>query len=173
MRKRKAFPFVPRWHGEISGWAVRAIVKNFASLSADYEFEDLMQEAYLVYMRCKDRYGSSVDNAAWFMALFKVSLRNHLWQMAERSGRRRMLSLDSLRDVDGAMIAELFSDGGEMAERLFSGVLFREIFEALPKHLQAGVRVVVEFGGGGKKPSRRAKAQRRRALRLMQDAVNG
>lgn len=79
--KRK-IKFTPRWQGAIEGHAVNTVKSFFSKLCADHEFDDLMQEAYIVFMRCGLRYKNTVDmNPAWFMALFRNSLRNKLINM--------------------------------------------------------------------------------------------
>lgn len=67
-------PFRPRFGGPIEGHAVNTIKRWYPRLADQMEFEDLLQEAWVVFLRCQARYGGTVDNPRWFMALFSVSL---------------------------------------------------------------------------------------------------
>jgi|SRR3990167_2456927 len=79
--------YVPRWPGAIEGYAVNCIRRFYAQLAAEHELEDLLQEAYIVFMRCKARYSSTVDNPRWFMALFQRALSNKLINLVHTTGR--------------------------------------------------------------------------------------
>lgn len=76
--RRPCLPFVPRWEGECKGYAYNAMRRFWPTLQAWYEWDDLMQEAFLVFLKCKRRYYTFVDTPQWFMALFKTSLHNRL-----------------------------------------------------------------------------------------------
>lgn len=86
--------FRPRWNAALQGHAVNVIRKFYPRLVSDYEFDDLLQEAFIVYMRCKERYGATVDNPRWFMALFSRSLVNKLINLTEKAGR--YISIEAL-----------------------------------------------------------------------------
>ncbi len=76
---KRMIPFTPRWQGPVEGHAVNVVKSFFPKLCADNEFDDLMQEAYIVFMRCSKRYKNTANmNPAWFMSLFRNSLRNRL-----------------------------------------------------------------------------------------------
>lgn len=72
--------FVPRWPGSINGRAVNLCRQFYSSLAAHYEMEDLLQEAYIVFMRCKGRFQIG-GGPALFMAFFSVALANKLRSM--------------------------------------------------------------------------------------------
>jgi hypothetical protein len=83
--------YVARWQ-HVEGVAVNEIKRRFAMLCAEHEFEDLLQEAYLVYMKCKARYDPNFGDADWkpqagFAHYFRVSLRNKLLKMGAKCGR--------------------------------------------------------------------------------------
>lgn len=81
---RPVLPFRPHWSGEIQGYAYNSTRRYWPTLRAWYEWEDLTQEAYLVYMMCDRRYRGRVDNGAWFMALYKSSWHNKLVDLVVR-----------------------------------------------------------------------------------------
>lgn len=138
--------FVPRWQGAIEGHAVNVVRRHFAMLCAEHEFDDLLQEAYLVYMRVKASY-PAIDKPAWFMSVFSVSLRNHLLNMAAKCGRTV-----SLEDVPlGDLLEPQTADLG------FSSMVLQELPEAV-KHLIHAVC----FGPG---------AEGRRAFRKLEQVL--
>lgn len=100
-RKRMKGPvklsFVPRWNAAIEGHAVNLVRKFYPKLAAEHEFDDLLQEAYIVFMRCKERYAGKVDNPRWFMALFSRSLFNRLMDLSKRCGT--YISIEALEDA--------------------------------------------------------------------------
>jgi DNA-directed RNA polymerase specialized sigma24 family protein len=79
------FRFLPQWRGPLEGYAVKTIHKMLPRLFPTYEFDDLYQEAYTVYLLCVKRYSKAVDNPAWFMSLFKVCLKHRLIDMIKRA----------------------------------------------------------------------------------------
>lgn len=88
--KRQKIPYTPRWPGPVEGHAVNVVRRFFPKLCAEHEFDDLLQEAYIVFMRCKARFHG--DSGAWFMALFSRSLHNRLINLSVVCGRT--ISLD-------------------------------------------------------------------------------
>lgn len=62
--------FLPQWHGPIEGYAKNQIRHLLPRVRHFTEYDDLLQEAFEVYLFCRMRY-TTVDNAAWFMSLFK------------------------------------------------------------------------------------------------------
>ena len=90
----KDTPFVPQWSGPIQGHAINSIKKMYPALCAEHEFDDLLQEAYIVFMKCERKYKGTVDNAAWFMSLFRTALQNRLYTLAGKC--HDTISLDAL-----------------------------------------------------------------------------
>lgn len=69
MSKKAAY--TPQFKGPIEGYVVNFINRNLWRVASSMEFEDLMQEAHVVYLKLCQRY-KNVD-APHFMALFKTS----------------------------------------------------------------------------------------------------
>jgi DNA-directed RNA polymerase specialized sigma24 family protein len=74
--KKPQLKFKPRWEGPIQWHAANVCMRYHRSLFVVYELEDLMQEAYIVFLECVKNYGTTVDNPRWFMALFSLCLAN-------------------------------------------------------------------------------------------------
>ena len=49
-------PFVPHWQGPIEGYTVNQAHKHLWRVTATHDFDDLMQEARIVYLRCERKY---------------------------------------------------------------------------------------------------------------------
>lgn len=92
-RNMKKVPYTPRWQGAVQGHAINTARRIYPSLCAEHEFEDLLQEAYLIYLKVKRRY-PQVDTPQWFMSLFSRSLYRHFGRLADRCSRT--FSLDDL-----------------------------------------------------------------------------
>lgn len=87
MKEPLRIPYVPRWKGPIEGHAVNVAKSFYPKLCAFHEFDDLLQEAFLIYMKIKNTY-PYIDNRAWFMSLFSVSLRNRMIGLIEHRATR-------------------------------------------------------------------------------------
>lgn len=84
MRPRLALAYEPEWTKEIEGCAYNMTRKYWNGLKAWYEWDDLMQEARIAFLRLQRRYRGKVDNPAWFMSLFKVSWQRRLIHLFRR-----------------------------------------------------------------------------------------
>ena len=122
-RSARSIKFVPRWNGPIHGHAINTIRRYLPSLIAWHEFEDLLQEAYIVYMKCSRAYTGKVDTPQWFMSLFSRSLENKLINMVKHGPRYNFIE-DS--EFAQAALNKTYSD--DMAEiRILIQELPREI----------------------------------------------
>lgn len=118
MKPRAAVPFQPCWVGPIEGYTINAIKRYYPKLQAVYEFEDLIQEAYIKFIVCCRSYSNKkgnsargrVTNPAWFMALYKTALNNHLTGLVQRHGRYNFLEYSDPAELD--MVTE--ADPGEL-----------------------------------------------------------
>jgi DNA-directed RNA polymerase specialized sigma24 family protein len=121
----KPIPYVPRWQGAIEWHAINTARKLYPMLCAEHEFDDLMQEAYLVYMHCKVK-GKSIDNPGWFMAFFSTCLRNKLLNMAKLCGRVIAMETppDMAADGDAGFERVVLSELPEQIKRLIRAVCY-------------------------------------------------
>lgn len=92
MVERVPCGFEPRWTSEDPRQAYEAfsrkfVAKNLWRVAPEFDFEDLMQEAYVVFLVVQRRYPQVVD-AKHFMALFHTSLRNHVHKLATKRTQR-------------------------------------------------------------------------------------
>ena len=92
---RPRLSFRPQWSGPIQGYTVNTVRAVWPKLCVHSEFEDLLQEGYVVFLICARRYCAPdrprrptlaqarrgwgyCDDPRWFMALYKTALRNRL-----------------------------------------------------------------------------------------------
>lgn len=142
--------FVPHWTGPIEGYTVNVIRRYYSMLAAEHEFEDLLQEAYIKYLACVRAYQGKVNNGAWFMALYKRALNNHLQSLLLRHSRYKLLEYG-----DDANFPEA-SVNGDVGEVL-------QILNALPSDL---VDVMTSLTAGVRKGVSLKKIRRLRTFIL-------
>lgn len=68
--------FTPSYSSKIEGWTKNYLKSNFWRISRIYQYDDIMQDSYVLFMELKNRYGGTVDNARWFMSLYQRSFIN-------------------------------------------------------------------------------------------------
>jgi hypothetical protein len=67
------------------GHARKQVYKHLWRMHGRETYDDLMQEAFLVYARVHARYATKATNPAWLMSLYRESLHHHLIDLARRS----------------------------------------------------------------------------------------
>lgn len=113
-KRREILGYVPTFNRAIAGWSVNFIKKNIWRLHGTYDFEDLFQEAYLVFLICSKKYRyDRVENGAHFMALFKRSFSNCISDYAKKASKQREQLVQNITVIDGKEI-DLFDslEGG-------------------------------------------------------------
>lgn len=91
----------PRFPGPIQGYATNTIKHFYPALCADHEFDDLLQEAYIVFMKCSKAYmppAGTLNIPAHFMNYFKRGLTNKLINMAAKCHPR--ISIEDIPNFD-------------------------------------------------------------------------
>lgn len=130
MRRRrvKSRPFPPKFEPEIRGWAANFIRANRWRVPGYIDESDLMQDAYLCFQNCKNRYRYRVKNAGHFMALFKRTFTNHIHDLSLGGKRHRSVDASSatIIDQDGAEQNLLDRMIGPFDNEGFLRVLLRE-----------------------------------------------
>ena len=152
MSKTKKIPFRPIWPGPIEGHAVNTARYYYGHLHAWHEFDDLLQEAYIVFIKCKRAYAGTVDNPAWFMALFRNSLRNRFSTLLQHGPRYNFI--EDLESINTDAAGDLKNDG-----------YLRCILEDLPPVLNMMLRLAVR----DKVSPQRRRATRRHMENWLQD----
>jgi hypothetical protein len=81
LRMRERIVFTPTWSIEFERYAVRYCQKQRWRCDPIHDISDLVQDAYLLFVKLRDYYPRVVD-PPHFMALFKAALRNSLHDKA-------------------------------------------------------------------------------------------
>lgn len=83
--------FFPTWSGAIEARAASLTRGYLNQLLPHHEFQDLMQEAFLSFWRCRNNYKGKIDNPRWFMSLFSVAWSRRLCTLAEKVPRYKLI----------------------------------------------------------------------------------
>lgn len=89
-QSRKHIPYRPVFHGVIEGFTINTIRRYFPRLAPFHEFEDLLQDSWLVFLKCRQRFRSGLGPKA-FMAFYSVCLHNKLRGRIERLPRYSLI----------------------------------------------------------------------------------
>lgn len=89
--KREDIGYLPDFAGVISSWASAYAAKNAWRVEPLMGYDDLMQDAFLVFIKIRDRY-PEVTEAKHFMALFKSAFRNHIIDLGVKRTRHKEVS---------------------------------------------------------------------------------
>lgn len=109
---------MPNFTGPIEGFVVNFISKHYWKVARTVPREDLMQDAYVVFLRCSNKYGGKVE-PKHFMALFKTAWLNHFTDLTNADTEERCVYSSTPEDgsVEMERVGELCNDG-ELAVRL-------------------------------------------------------
>lgn len=67
----------------VRGWVYNNIRENYWRVAHYYEFEDLIQDSFIVWRKIVDRY-PEVTDAKHRMGLFKTAFRNHIHDLSKK-----------------------------------------------------------------------------------------
>lgn len=125
-------PFRPRYSAYLEGYVVKFVRRSWPSMRNVYEFEDLLQEAYLVFLRCKRRFKPYGNNhAALFTAYYKQALFAHFASLATRAPRYNYVELEE------HMQDHSFEDPGLIVE-------YTTLLQRLPGEMQEVLELLTE-----------------------------
>ena len=89
----------PKFEGPIMGYVANSLPGHVWKVAPLYDRDDLMQEAYLVFLRCASKY-PALDEAKHFMALFKTAWSNHVILLAKKATQNRFTVPEAQLDKD-------------------------------------------------------------------------
>jgi len=103
--------YSPEFPGPIEGYVVNHMKKNFWRVERTQTRDDVMQEARVVFLRCKAKY-QELETPQHFMALFKRAWANEFNDLANADTASRVLvPQQTYRDEDGReTLVELHGD---------------------------------------------------------------
>ena len=159
--------YYPKFQGPIEGWAVKYASSQFWRVQSSMQWEDLMQESYMVFRRCADKY-PALDTPQHFMALFKRAWINEINTMAVTDSRLRDFQpLTVERDeeeISTEPVGELTHDG-DLALLLQSAP--SEVISLLNLMLRAPQEIIEIVLGAWHEDARRKASDRARLNRLL------
>src|SRR6266853_2009621 len=82
----------PMWDSRFKGWAAKFIWKNKWRCEDYLEFDDLMNDAYLIFRHIKASY-PLVSEPSHIMALFKVAMQNEFNDKAKYKQRKQAVEI--------------------------------------------------------------------------------
>jgi len=103
--------YVPVFAGPLEGWTVNYCRQHYWRVKRSLPWEDLMQEAQLVFLRCKAKYWY-VEEPKHFMALFKTAWTHQFTSFSVADSDGRFITSgaeDDEQAPDG--VGELTNDG--------------------------------------------------------------
>lgn len=104
--------FNAEWKGPIEGYVTNFLTKNYWKVARTCPREDVMQEAYCVFLRCKRKY-PHIEEPKHFMALFKTAWYHEFMDLANADTEQRV-EQQPLENESGEIlesIGELNNDG--------------------------------------------------------------
>jgi hypothetical protein len=105
--------YQPVFKGPIEGWTVNYCTKNFWRVEGTQQMADLLQEAYIVYLRCSAKYPHA-ETPQHFMSLYMRAFSNQFTELARADTRHRQMAAPLPTDDEGQpndSIGELKTDG--------------------------------------------------------------
>lgn len=152
--------FNPAFKGPVEGYVVNFMNKNYFKVARTLERTDVMQEAYLVFMRVASKY-PEVEAPQHFMALFKTSWYNHFTNLANAdTASRVMVQAISYTTDDGNELETEYL--GELDNEGYLSVLVREapseVLQVLNLFLSAPQELLEQALGSWKGRDKRCRA---------------
>ena len=96
----------PEWNEAFRGWAINFIRKNRWRCESLHEFEDLLQDAYLVFRRVRASY-PQITEPKHFMALYKTAMSNALIDKARyKKQMNEVLVCENIYDEQSELPSE-------------------------------------------------------------------
>jgi hypothetical protein len=131
-RVRRYVPRQPVWDDRFRNWAAKYITRNKWRCDPIDDFDDLLQDAYLVFRRVKASY-PLVHEPKHLMALFKVAIVNEFNDKAKAKSKKESaeISLETLIGEDLKLIDSIGEDNNEGYLRVLLHELPKEVKLAL------------------------------------------
>src|SRR3990172_2640325 len=89
--RERPFSYDAVWEGGLEAYTSRYVRANLWRMTRTCDYDDAMQEARIVFLRCARQYKPQLDNAAWFMGVYKRSLAGRFADIATKDTRYRVV----------------------------------------------------------------------------------
>lgn len=104
--------YKPEFTGPLEGWATNHAKANFWRVKAIMEWDDLLQDAYYIFLKCRERY-TGLHEAKHFMSLYQRAYRNHVtdlsWKASEQKAEVPVKIMES--GINAETIGETDNEG--------------------------------------------------------------
>ena len=132
--------YVPEWEGVFEKYSCKKIHDNLWRMqNIGYEFEDLYQEAAVVFCECRSRY--NVENARHFMSIYSKALHDRFYDLAIKS--YKSIATSDFDDDDNSKYEPLDFSQGEL--RLKLGSLSDELKQVMNLIINAPEEMLKAF----------------------------
>lgn len=146
-RLRERIVWRPVWDGIYQGWTKKFIYENIWRCDNVHDPEDLLQDAYIVFVYLADTYPRVIDPPN-FMALYKRAISN---KIHDRSlYRKRRMAAEVVLSSD---VSEFFT--GRIGEMTNAGYIMSLLNEA-PEEVRLALNMLANGMPDEKKPKRRS-----------------
>lgn len=108
---RNTIVFTPKWNREYEGWTRKYLRAHRWRVEWMYDIDDLLQEAYLVFMHVSDVYPRVVDPPAFF-ALYRRAITNKINDKSCYRTRRDHIQASLPADTADFLIGRIEGDAG-------------------------------------------------------------
>ena len=159
--------YQPEFKGPNEGWTVNYTKQHIWRVAATMEFADILQEAYLVYLRVIATY-DHFETGSQFMALYKRAWVNAMNDFSLKDTKwRQAVSVHDVDEEDAhaiTLVGELNNDG-HLATLLRQAP--REVLMVLNLFLSAPTEIVELALAGWKNDDRRKTGSSPKICRLL------
>ncbi|MCK5605898.1 hypothetical protein KAR91_28635, partial [Candidatus Pacearchaeota archaeon] len=126
--------YKPSWEGAIEGFVINTINRSYWRFHNVMEYEDVLQEAKMLFVELSQRYAGVVNTPQWFMSLFKQSFVNRLHNFSTIATKYQTFTTftDVACSMDNppAQYEELFESS------LIQGAEFERLLEDSPTYVR-------------------------------------
>lgn len=141
----KSDPFLD---APMRGWLVNTVRREAWRVSEVCDPEELLQEAYFVYYKCRNRYSEltskpnpTKEDLRWFQSLVKTALTNHINTIAAKHKGVSVKALSQFKKADGSDVSpdDLLPAGGET-------VTLRVLIAQAPEEIKTLIKLLIGEG---------------------------
>ncbi len=132
----------------MEGWTRQFIGKNLWRTKSQHDFEDLMNEAWIVFDKVSKKYADCTEKH--LMALYKRALSNRIHDLAYEATRREFVDVNWSQDEEASLdnfeapkqttnseLLQKVAEAGEIVSKVFTAAHNGKL---KPKPLRGGVR---------------------------------
>lgn len=127
-RTRASTGWLPQWDDKIQKWTRGFVSKNLWRCDNIHDVDDLMQDAYLLFLKIKHAY-PRINKSSAFLNVYKAALRNALHDHARGMMVKNPVFVDTFEDDASSFYADRIV--GEVTNNGYLAALLQEAPEEL------------------------------------------